>query len=522
MYVDNKIVNIMVSRCNLYQSTDWSGKPNSIPLGGLFEITFESDSDTLFFEWMISEDMMKEVKLIFSPVTMNAKSRTILLYDTHCIKYEEHFSSTTDKPITTTLILSPGIIVENNEILLKKPWKISDPFIKKAAPTSIPVEKKKKKKKDFDITIKYLKTKKTLFPLGIPTYKGTQENKFIEFEIEVLKNAIENFEIQILNDGSTVYTIRSGEDGMPSSYRVGKHTFKWDGFDISGKYDSKVFSKGKFKAKVTGSLEGVEKTAKSEEFLFKRTKEKWVDAVIDKVSKRIDITLRVNLRDGGEKGTEKDCNSVGSGSYASERTVCPWDKIPEEVIKNNLEPIKTRTKSFEELKEMALEGINTYWSRRFTNTDGTLADGTNYEVIVNAVQDENGMDDVELIYNTNNSWLRSGNPGTVEDPISFFGNVISREAICYNAGYIKYSNGWNYEKMDNEDKEFKETSAHEIGHTILKAYGGTNYSYGHKGSVNTITQSENSNATDFPKDGEIDLMKYYRNWIPYNQRNSCC
>ncbi|MFL0113186.1 hypothetical protein [Tenacibaculum maritimum] len=54
-----------------------------------------------------------------------------------------------------------------------------------------------------------------------------------------------------------------------------------------------------------------------------------------------------------------------------------------------------------------------------------------------------------------------------------------------------------------------DTSAHEIGHTILKAYGGTFYSYGRKGSVNTITQSESSNAKAYPKNGEMDIMPYY-------------
>ncbi|WP_232656452.1 hypothetical protein [Tenacibaculum maritimum] len=60
-----------------------------------------------------------------------------------------------------------------------------------------------------------------------------------------------------------------------------------------------------------------------------------------------------------------------------------------------------------------------------------------------------------------------------------------------------------------ENLEFMDTSAHEIGHTILKAYGGTFYSYGHKGSVNTITQSESSNAKAYPKNGEMDMMSYY-------------
>ncbi|MFL0081333.1 hypothetical protein V2566_14540, partial [Tenacibaculum maritimum] len=65
-------------------------------------------------------------------------------------------------------------------------------------------------------------------------------------------------------------------------------------------------------------------------------------------------------------------------------------------------------------------------------------------------------------------------------------------------GYIKYSNGWFYRTNNDENIDFKYTSAHEIGHTILKAYGGTFYSYGHKGSVNTITQSESSNAKAYP------------------------
>ncbi|MDB0600868.1 hypothetical protein PL373_06880 [Tenacibaculum maritimum] len=59
---------------------------------------------------------------------------------------------------------------------------------------------------------------------------------------------------------------------------------------------------------------------------------------------------------------------------------------------------------------------------------------------------------------------------------------------------------------------------------VLKAYGGTFYSYGHKESVNTITQSENSKAIEYPKKGEkyppssqeIDLMKYFHGAKPYD------
>ena len=134
-------------------------------------------------------------------------------------------------------------------------------------------------------------------------------------------------------------------------------------------------------------------------------------------------------------------------------------------------------------------------------------------------EDGDTLDDVKLIYNTNRSWMRSGNPGAVEDPISFVGNIVSREAVCYNVGYICeyfYLKKWDYQSENDENLEFKFTSAHEIGHTILKAYGGTFYSYGHKGSMNTITQKQKSSAPPYPKAGEIDIMPYYPNKVYYN------
>ncbi|CAA0218108.1 hypothetical protein R8G64_06435 [Tenacibaculum maritimum] len=139
--------------------------------------------------------------------------------------------------------------------------------------------------------------------------------------------------------------------------------------------------------------------------------------------------------------------------------------------------------------------------------------GELYKVFVNAINTtKKAMDDVDLIFNTNHKWMRLGNPGTVEDPISFVGNIVSREAICYNVGYIYeyfYKDSWDYQIENSENLEFKFTSSHEIGHTILKAYGGTFYSYGHKESVNTITQKMKSTAPEYPKTGEIDIMPYY-------------
>ncbi|WP_054510758.1 hypothetical protein [Chryseobacterium sp. ERMR1:04] len=131
-----------------------------------------------------------------------------------------------------------------------------------------------------------------------------------------------------------------------------------------------------------------------------------------------------------------------------------------------------------------------------------------------------------MVYNTNGNWIRSGNPGSIKDPLTIGGNIFSIQAICYNIGYI-YSlewyefykkNNWRYRDESNEDIEFKETSAHEIGHEIIKKYGGPIYSYGHKETVNPVFQYENSNAIPYPKTGEIDLMPYYTDWLDYSDR----
>lgn len=205
-----------------------------------------------------------------------------------------------------------------------------------------------------------------------------------------------------------------------------------------------------------------------------------------------------------------------------DNTECPWDDIPSISILPNKPIIKQRTRSFADLEKLAIDGLNYLWGR---NKNHNVAKdvkiiGESFEVYINPINiNTKSMDDLDLVYNTNGDWMRSGNPGTATlNPISWIGNLVSREAICYNTGYIEYSNGWGYQIDSEEDVEFKETSAHEIGHEILKSYGGTAYSYGHKGSVNVVTQNKNKNSTNYPLTGEIDLMPYYQNYIPISER----
>jgi len=510
-----------------------NGKPKTMVLGGGVKVELQSNYETMrFLEEILTIDERHKNRELQSPTDSESYKkasikffdnqdyniRTLELLDSYIANFKEifhtvqkHVKNKKTNNFVKLEFKSASQIINKGITKNVFGWWMTNPFTKEEYQSPVQAVENTD---EFYLSIKHLTDKKTLVPLGIPAFNGTTENKNIEFEIEVTENDIDEFIIELLQDNNVIYTVKSGEDNSPKNYKVGKHTYKWDGFDSNGIYDSTLFTTGKLKARIKGKRNGKEKTAESSEFAFEYKEVNWVDTKIDKNAKRIDVTLRVNLKDGGEKGTEEDCRETGSGSYAPITKHCPWEKIPKKDLTSG-SPLKTRTKSFSDLEKLAINGLNYHWGRNQNHFIAKDVDinGEKYQIFVNTINTtENAMDDVSLIFNTNKSWMRSGNPGTVEDPISFVGNIVSREAICYNVGYIYeyfYKDNWDYQSENLENLEFKFTTAHEIGHTILKAYGGTFYSYGHKGSVNTITQKMKTTAPEYPKSGEIDIMPYY-------------
>ncbi|GEM59210.1 hypothetical protein B0A78_07955 [Flavobacterium columnare NBRC 100251 = ATCC 23463] len=88
------------------------------------------------------------------------------------------------------------------------------------------------------------------------------------------------------------------------------------------------------------------------------------------------------------------------------------------------------------------------------------------------------------------------------------------ERIVYNVGYMEGSQRWYWMGNFNDiDDDFSYTSAHEIGHEILKSYTSDSfYSYKHKGS-STLSETKpiSEGGFNYPSSGEIDLMKYFNN-----------
>jgi hypothetical protein len=414
--------------------------------------------------------------------------------------------------------------------------------------------------KDFDITFVLDKNERTIVPFGILDFENNIENPFFSFKYSLSKSKIDSLDFQITDESNAViyqmkhlqpvivkaskkpvilFEAKKPKEGPleskiwnyeeaykqhalfePDDYtQIGDYFIHWDGFDNNEIYDSTRFNGKSLKAQITATKDGKQKNI-TIDFATKYSQVQWTDVKIDKKAKRIDVTLRVNLKDGGAEGLSCWNNTRNFNPPHTKSEICDWDKIPESEINPSHPIIKNRTRSFTDLEKLALEGINYHWGRNKNHfiAKNIKVNNESYELYMNSINvNIKAIGGIELVYNTNGNWARSGNPGSIKDPMSAIGTIVSRQAICYNVGYIYYldwyefykSKKWDYRLDTNEDIDFKFTSAHETGHEILKKYGGTFYSYGHKGSVNSVTQNMKDDAPAYKVNSEIDIMPYY-------------
>ncbi|WP_158978255.1 DUF4280 domain-containing protein [Cellulophaga sp. L1A9] len=356
-----------------------------------------------------------------------------------------------------------------------------------------PIEKRK-----INVQIETIKT--TFVPLGIPDFDGNEENEYLKFKIKISENPADKMKIEVFQDGESYYAEDISESSMLS---LGEHEWQWDGFGDYGDYDSKSFVDNTIAIEVTVWLDGHEESHRITLEKKKSIKEDWVDISIQKNIKEIIVNLRVNLKDGGSKGL--------SNAH----------KIPI-LVKNHFKktPLRDQTIGFETLKDLALEGIAKHWSRKIR------IKGSEFDFKVRVVNTATKtMDDIKLVYNTNSRPLGSSNPGSISDLNSMFANIFVPEVIVMNFGYIKHKgedplglDGWRFLEGTNTSDNFKYVAAHEIGHSLLKAYGGSSHSYAHKKSSTLLTQNplkEEEGGYLYPEaPDEIDVMKYY-NDDPY-------
>ncbi|WP_461532476.1 hypothetical protein [Sinomicrobium sp.] len=334
---------------------------------------------------------------------------------------------------------------------------------------------------NFNIQIELLKEKREFVVLGVKSFDEVNENSVLTFKIIITGDAVDRWELTVKKGNIPVFTTTSEEvnNSISETWVEGEYLVQWDGFDNGGVFDSALFDTDEpFRAEIRAEADFAFKTAVTKNFSFERKEVSWVDVRINKNTMRIDATLRVNLTDGGAQG-------LNSGN-----------RVPHERISfYNRQPLTTRSKSFDDLLQMALDGIYKYWSRHQGNIgNGIDIEDKHYEIFVSAINtSNNSMPSPEIIFNTN------GKPGRSRNW------ELSRK-LYYNDGYLQGEDRWIWPDNNYINNDFQHTSAHEIGHEILLAYGGHRYSKKHKGT-STLMQSTIPN-TPYPTSGEIDIMKY--------------
>jgi hypothetical protein len=357
------------------------------------------------------------------------------------------------------------------------------------------------------VSIKKIETK-SFVPLGIKNTEKERDKSSdkITFTFEIKNKPATGCHVNIFNKHPKSGMPPLLWEGRTTEKNIGKHSYEWDGFDKSGKYNSRDISDELIFEITAKSADGDDDTAKKE--VKMKRKFEWLDVLITKHPREIYVTLRVKFKDGGAKG-------LGLGG-----------NVPQEQRTAGREPLNagTRTRDFERLRGLAIEGVNRYWGRNGNNPLATH-DRNNplaayvkitdkkYEVFVNAIDEPNStkkqMKEIELVFNTNNESMFSRNLGRLVWPFSILVKMFSGRAV-YHAGYIWHPErkAWRFWEDGPADKDFRHTAAHEIGHEILQAFGGSGYSYTHKGST-TWSQKTKNDVPLYPDEGEIDLMKYY-------------
>ena len=341
----------------------------------------------------------------------------------------------------------------------------------------------------------------TFVPLGIRSYDGSYESKYIMIPYTISGSNAKKLTIQIRNGSTELY---KQEFTAPSSLSVGKHYWSWDGFDNEGILDTEILTKGNLNCKITAVSQKGNVFTKFKDLKFSYKQVNWVDVRIDRPNKIIQATVRINLRDGGAVGIKPYNEIVFEGTFGEKvitlKEERPWEAVPKNTLNVYRHPIiKKQLLSFEKLRDLALQGVGRYGSRQSANQEGKnvkIGDDF-YQVIVRAIPHKEGMVAPKIIFFTNKK----------EDNSNRSHNWFASRELYYKVGYIQKSNGiWEYIIEKNATEEFQETAAHEIGHKLLEDYGGLKYSYKHKGT-STLLQDPIKN-TPYPQKGEIDLMKY--------------
>ncbi len=125
LFLDNTERQILNADILVRQTTDWLGRPDSMPQGGLINVKVASTHETLFWEWMVSPIMMKNGYIRFYKHDGMSKLFDLEFWDCYCVDYYEFFDDSSNEPLELNLTFSPGVIRLKNTVF-EKNWRITN------------------------------------------------------------------------------------------------------------------------------------------------------------------------------------------------------------------------------------------------------------------------------------------------------------------------------------------------------------------------------------------------------------
>lgn len=323
-----------------------------------------------------------------------------------------------------------------------------------------------------------------LTPLEIPDYdelaSGTTKNlETIDFLVSNREQPADSLTLEVLDGSTLLYAEADTAKLLPT----GEHTWQWDGYSLTGVLDTKVLKSAALKVRLTAVKGGLQQIVELP--LANESEEvDWVDARVDRNAKTVEVTVRPSFSDGGIKGQN-----------------------------SNLTPL-----TYAALETQAKRGIEYYWSRNATRTQG----------IANGINSSNGLYLFTVKADINAKPCAKNFPLT-ENLTVDGGRSTSLggfRVIHHNSGY------WSVRRYPAifSDEEFMHTSAHEFGHLVLNDYGDggliPHYSWSHKDTSTVLTQRRKDNNY-IPATGELDVMHYFTEppsgesaWLDFWDRSS--
>ncbi len=127
-YVDGK--DYPMIRCDLHLSAKPTGKSGMVLGEGpapRIHILLESTSGTHLLRWINDQQIKDHTQLRFVNHHRIGADKVFDMYDVRCIENYEDFWGESNKPMTNSITLIPGILIYNGDGPIIQPWHIQNP-----------------------------------------------------------------------------------------------------------------------------------------------------------------------------------------------------------------------------------------------------------------------------------------------------------------------------------------------------------------------------------------------------------